>query len=228
MLVQQRVHRATGGRIRLPFRCELETCRIATLYHVLNRRHRNPHDPTRSQHAAALTQIGRRWAGGGGKDGGSAARSGALSATTRGIARRRRDGERGRDGHRESPRRRATAEREVLGIARCDEPLPLLRQRGRREEAVALLAPILGWFEEGFDTADLKEAKALLDEATEPAIAARDESGANCRFQPIRPPACEVVKVTFGSNLPAPGQGHESLESAHPSRSRSLRRRSAN
>ena len=36
----------------------------------------------------------------------------------------------------------------------------------------ALLAPIYGWFIEGFDTADLKEAKALLDELTEPAIAA--------------------------------------------------------
>jgi len=47
----------------------------------------------------------------------------------------------------------------------------LRRQQGRRQEAVALLAPILGWFTEGFDTADLKEAKALLDELTEPAIA---------------------------------------------------------
>jgi class 3 adenylate cyclase/tetratricopeptide (TPR) repeat protein len=42
----------------------------------------------------------------------------------------------------------------------------LRRQQGRREEAVALLAPILGWFTEGFDTSDLKEAKALLDELT--------------------------------------------------------------
>jgi predicted ATPase len=48
----------------------------------------------------------------------------------------------------------------------------LRRQHGRPQEAVALLAPILGWFEEGFDTADLKEAKTLLDKLTEPAIAA--------------------------------------------------------
>jgi predicted ATPase len=48
----------------------------------------------------------------------------------------------------------------------------LRRQQGRREEAVALLAPILGWFTEGFDTADLKEAKTLFDKLTEPAIAA--------------------------------------------------------
>jgi predicted ATPase len=48
----------------------------------------------------------------------------------------------------------------------------LRQQQGRPQEAVALLAPILGWFTEGFDTADLKEAKALLDKLNEPAIAA--------------------------------------------------------
>jgi adenylate cyclase len=35
---------------------------------------------------------------------------------------------------------------------------------GRRAEAYDLLAPVYGWFTEGFDTADLKDAKALLDE----------------------------------------------------------------
>jgi predicted ATPase len=35
--------------------------------------------------------------------------------------------------------------------------------QGRRSEARDLLAPIYGWFTEGFDTPDLKEAKALLD-----------------------------------------------------------------
>ena len=35
-----------------------------------------------------------------------------------------------------------------------------------------LLAPIYGWFTEGFDTADLKKAKTLLDGLTQPAIAA--------------------------------------------------------
>ena len=39
----------------------------------------------------------------------------------------------------------------------------LLTRRGRREEAHALLAPVHGWFTEGFDTADLKEAKGLLN-----------------------------------------------------------------
>jgi predicted ATPase len=40
----------------------------------------------------------------------------------------------------------------------------LLAKRGRRDEARATLAEIYGWFTEGFDTADLKDAKALLDE----------------------------------------------------------------
>jgi predicted ATPase len=39
----------------------------------------------------------------------------------------------------------------------------LLARQERREEARGLLAPIYGWFTEGFDTVDLKEAKALLD-----------------------------------------------------------------
>ena len=33
-----------------------------------------------------------------------------------------------------------------------------------RDEARELLAPVYGWFTEGFDTRDLKEARALLDE----------------------------------------------------------------
>jgi len=37
-------------------------------------------------------------------------------------------------------------------------------EQGRRAEARDLLAPLYGWFTEGSDTADLKEAKALLDE----------------------------------------------------------------
>jgi predicted ATPase len=40
----------------------------------------------------------------------------------------------------------------------------LLAKQDRRDEARAMLAEIYGWFTEGFDTADLKEAKALLDE----------------------------------------------------------------
>ena len=40
----------------------------------------------------------------------------------------------------------------------------LWRDQGKRDEARDLLAPVYGWFTEGFDTLDLKEAKALLDE----------------------------------------------------------------
>jgi predicted ATPase len=48
--------------------------------------------------------------------------------------------------------------RAAMGLAR------LWRDQGRRAEAYDLLAPVYGWFTEGFDTADLKGAKALLDE----------------------------------------------------------------
>jgi predicted ATPase len=40
----------------------------------------------------------------------------------------------------------------------------LRRDQGRRAEARDLLAPVYGWFTEGFDTPDLKDAKALLDQ----------------------------------------------------------------
>jgi predicted ATPase len=50
--------------------------------------------------------------------------------------------------------------RAAMSMARlwCDQ--------GKRDEARDLLAPVYGWFTEGFDTLDLKEAKALLDELT--------------------------------------------------------------
>ena len=47
---------------------------------------------------------------------------------------------------------------ETMSMAR------LWRDQGKRDEARDLLAPVYGWFTEGFDTPDLKEAKALLDE----------------------------------------------------------------
>jgi len=40
----------------------------------------------------------------------------------------------------------------------------LWQNQGKRQRAYDLLAPIYGWFTEGFDTADLKDSKALLDE----------------------------------------------------------------
>jgi predicted ATPase len=65
--------------------------------------------------------------------------------------------------------------REALSIAREQEAklwelraavslARLRRDQGRRAEAHDLLAPVYDWFTEGFDTADLKEAKTLLDE----------------------------------------------------------------
>jgi hypothetical protein len=45
-----------------------------------------------------------------------------------------------------------------MGLAR------LWHDQGKRKEARELLAPVYGWFTEGFDTLDLKEAKTLLDD----------------------------------------------------------------
>jgi predicted ATPase len=68
-----------------------------------------------------------------------------------------------------------TCFRQALDVARGQEAKSLelrvatslsrlWQQQGKREAAHGLLAPIYGWFTEGFDTADLKEAKALLEE----------------------------------------------------------------
>jgi class 3 adenylate cyclase/predicted ATPase len=48
--------------------------------------------------------------------------------------------------------------RAAISVAR------LWRDQGKRDEAREILAPVYGWFTEGFDTLDLKQAKALLDE----------------------------------------------------------------
>ena len=48
--------------------------------------------------------------------------------------------------------------RAMISLAR------LLTKQGRRDEARTMLAGIYKWFTEGFDTADLKDAKGLLDE----------------------------------------------------------------
>ena len=53
---------------------------------------------------------------------------------------------------------------EQLGSLAFAERLGGWRDQGRRVEAHDLLALVYGWFTEGFDTADLKEAKVLLDE----------------------------------------------------------------
>ena len=61
------------------------------------------------------------------------------------------------------PRRRPPASRPSRWELRAAMSLARLwQQQGKRAEARELLAPIYGWFTEGFDTADLQEAKALL------------------------------------------------------------------
>jgi len=57
----------------------------------------------------------------------------------------------------------------VPGIAWCMSLARLRRQHGKQQEPAALLAPILGWFTEGFDTADLQAAHTLLDDLENPA-----------------------------------------------------------
>jgi hypothetical protein len=48
--------------------------------------------------------------------------------------------------------------RAVMSLSR------LLQKQGKKDEAREMLGEIYGWFTEGFDTADLKDAKALLEE----------------------------------------------------------------
>ena len=61
----------------------------------------------------------------------------------------------------------STAAGEVAGAAGGDEPRALWQQQGKKKEAHQLLSEIYGWFTEGFDTKDLQEAKALLEELAE-------------------------------------------------------------
>jgi len=60
-----------------------------------------------------------------------------------------------------SPRRQ---EAKSLDLRAAMSLAHLWQQQGKQAEALELLAPIYGWFTEGFDTADLLEAKALLAE----------------------------------------------------------------
>jgi class 3 adenylate cyclase len=54
----------------------------------------------------------------------------------------------------------------LLALRAATSLARLWGEQGRRTEARELLVPVYGWFTEGFDTADLKEARALLDELT--------------------------------------------------------------
>ena len=63
-----------------------------------------------------------------------------------------------RDRHRPQP------EGEMFELRATTSLVRLLAKQGKRDEARTMLAEIYNWFTEGFDTADLKDAKALLDE----------------------------------------------------------------
>jgi len=67
----------------------------------------------------------------------------------------------------EAARRRAVARQQQAKsweLRAAMSPARLWRDQGKPQQARELLAPVYGWFTEGFDTLDLKEAKALLDE----------------------------------------------------------------
>ena len=52
----------------------------------------------------------------------------------------------------------------VLGLRAATSLAWLWAEQGDRQKAYDLPVPIYGWFTEGFDTADLKDAEALLDQ----------------------------------------------------------------
>jgi predicted ATPase len=52
----------------------------------------------------------------------------------------------------------------AVSIRTAISPACLWRDQGKVQQARELLAPVYSWFTEGFDTRDLKEAKALLEE----------------------------------------------------------------
>ena len=64
----------------------------------------------------------------------------------------------------QSHRHRPETASQILGTPRLHESRTPLARQGKVQQARELLAPVYGWFTEGFDTRDLKEAKALLDE----------------------------------------------------------------
>ena len=112
-------------------------------------------------------------------------RDGALAAVTEGMATIEETGERWWEAElhrlramllvarRDMPEAEVTLRRAIdlahlrqarsLELRAATSLAGLWGEQGRRAEALELLAPVYGWFTEGFDTADLKAAKALLD-----------------------------------------------------------------
>ena len=90
--------------------------------------------------------------------------TGTSSQVTRGTAAETGADRTGRGRLSRGYRARAKDGRESVELRATISLARLLDQQGRRDEARSMLAEIYGWFTEGFDTADLKDAKALLDE----------------------------------------------------------------
>ena len=97
-------------------------------------------------------------------------RGGAVSAERRADAQQtkrpesRVEGQKKRKNVSGRPSRLLATRGEVAGAAGGDEPCRLWQHQGKKGEARQLLAEVYGWFTEGFDTKDLQEAKALLQE----------------------------------------------------------------
>ena len=85
----------------------------------------------------------------------------------------------------------------------------LRRQQGRPQEAVALLAPILGWFTEGFDTADLQAARTLLDEIASLPSLPRRPQGRDCFVAALL--AMTVLSLRAERSNLAQGEGMDKL-----------------
>jgi len=76
---------------------------------------------------------------------------------------RRGHAEAGENHYRESLRMAREQEAKLWELRAAASLARLWRDQGRRGEALDLLAPTYRWFTEGFDTRDLREARALLD-----------------------------------------------------------------
>ena len=77
--------------------------------------------------------------------------------------------------------------RAAMSIAR------LWRDQGKPQQARELLAPVYGWFTEGFDTLDLKEAKALLDELANKGRSSRDKKAGSAHRPPRKSEKAETL-----------------------------------
>jgi hypothetical protein len=89
-----------------------------------------------------------------------------------------------------------------MGTPRRISLARLWRDRGKVQQARELLAPVYGWFTEGFDTRDLKEAKALLEElARSPAQVWRPSLVSIARRSLLAAPWLVGADKGFGCNI---------------------------